>query len=86
MSSGINNRALVATGAVGAMLAVVCCTAPFLVPTVAALGFAAAAVWSGRALIAVIVGLALVAGYCIHLRPRLAAIAAHYEGTEPDDC
>lgn len=81
----MSNHALVATGAVGAILAVVCCAAPWLVASLAAFSLVGAAAWSGRALIAVIVVLAVLAGYRFYHRHRMAACTPPNEGTEPDD-
>jgi len=81
----MSNRALVATGAFAAILAAVCCAAPWLLPALAALSLAGAAAWFGRALIAVVVVFAVLAGYWFYRRLRMAAGATPNEGTEPDD-
>lgn len=80
----MGNRALLATGAVGAIAAVVCCAAPGLFAGLVALTLAGVAAWFGWTLIAVIAVFAVTAGYWVYHR-RLAACAPPERRIAPDE-
>lgn len=59
----MGNRALLATGAVGILAAVICCGAPGLVAGLAAISLAGTAAFSGWTLIAIVAVAVALAGY-----------------------
>ena len=83
----MSNRGLVAAGAVGAVLAAICCAAPLLAAVVPLAAFGAWMAHAGLMVISLIVlaGLALVAWNLHHRRAKSTGCEAqiHKEGVKP---
>lgn len=64
----MSGRALITTGAVGAVVAAICCATPILVIGLVAIGFAGVVGWLDWALIPALVACIAVIGYGLYSR------------------
>ena len=85
-SSSLSDRAFIATGVAGAVLAAICCAAPALVAVVPLTGFAAWMAGAGLVVLPLMVaGFGLLAWALHHRRTKAAGCETktHREGVKP---
>ena len=85
-SSRLSERALIATGVAGAILAAICCTAPLLAAALPLAGFVAWVAGAGLLVVPLMIaGLGLLAWALHHRRAKAAGCETktHKEGVKP---